>query len=121
LSCIYLGWSDLDPGWELKDWMTRAFRLLMVLAVTTLAYGLVLPRFIFRAASWLQAAQRAGAVSAVLAISTLLSLLALEVSLFQPGVGADVEPIQVAAVAVLLVFFIVGLISLALAPGAADP
>lgn len=121
LSCVYLGWSDLNPGWELDDWMTRAFRLLMVLAVTTLAYGLVLPRFIFRAASWLQATQQAGAVSAVLAITTLLSLLALEVSLFRPGVGADVEPIQVAAVAVLLVFFIIGLISLALAPGAADP
>ena len=118
VSCIYLGWSDLNPGWELSDWMNRAFRLLMVLGVTTLAYGLVLPRFVFRAANWLQAAQRAGYVSSVLAIATLVSLLALEVALFQPGIGAGVDPVQVAAVAVLLVIFIIGLISLALAPGA---
>lgn len=119
LSCIYLGWSDLNPGWDLSHWMTRAFRLLMVLGVTTLAYGLVLPRFIFRAESWLNASQRAGYVSSVLAIATLVSLLGLEVSLFQPGIGAGVDPLQVGAVAVLLVCFIVGLISLALAPGAA--
>jgi|GEM_PF-1211137 len=123
LSCIYLGWSDLIPGWTLTEWMTRAFRLLMVLGVTTLAYGLVLPRWVlgrlgFGAPSWLQASQRAGYTSSVLAIATLVSLLALEVSLFEPGVGAGVEPVQVAAVAVLLVFFIAGLISLALAPGA---
>ncbi len=120
LSCVYLGWSDLDPGWELKHWMTRAFRLLMVLGVTTLAYGLVLPRFVFRAESWLISTQRAGFVSSALAIGTLVSLLGLEVSLFQPGVGvADVDPLQVGAVAVLLVCFIAGLISLALAPAAA--
>ncbi len=120
LSCVYLGWSDLNPGWELHDWMTRAFRLLMVLGVTTLGYGLVLPRFVFRGADWLRAAQRAGYVSSALAIATLISLLALEVSLFQPGIGAGVDPVQVAAVAVLLVVFIVGLISLALAPGASS-
>lgn len=120
LSCIYLGWSDLNPGWELSHWMTRAFRLLMVLGVTTLAYGLVLPRFIFSAESWLNSTQRAGFVSSSLAIATLISLLGLEVSLFQPGIGvAGVDPLQVGAVAVLLVCFIAGLISLALAPGAA--
>ncbi len=121
LSCVYLGWSDLDPGWTLTDWMTRAFRLLMVLAVTTFGYGLVLPRFVLHAESWLRSSQRAGYVSSALAIITLVGLLALEVSLFQPGLGAGVEPVQVAAVAVLLVLFIVGLISLALAPGASEP
>jgi hypothetical protein len=94
----------------------------MVLAVTTLGYGLVLPRFIFHAESWLRASQRAGYFSSVLAITTLLCLMGQEVALFEPGVGvAGVDPLQVGAVAVLLVLFIVGLISLALAPGAHEP
>ena len=122
LTCVYLGWSDLKPGWELTDWMTRAFRLLMVLGVVTLGYGLVLPRFVFYSESWLRASQRAGYVSSVLAITSLVCLLSLEVALFEPGQGvAEVDPLQVGAVAVLLVLFIVGLISLALAPGAHEP
>ncbi|QDU31737.1 hypothetical protein ETAA8_68970 [Anatilimnocola aggregata] len=121
LACIYLGWSDLSPGWMLMDWMTRAFRLLMVLSVVTLGYGLVLPRLVFRQESWLQSSLHAGYVSSTLAIITLLGLLGMEIALFEPGVGAGIEGVQVAAVAVLLVLFIVGLISLALAPGAATP
>lgn len=122
LTCVYLGWSNLDPGWELAHWMTRAFQLLMVLAVVTLGYGFVLPRFVFHAESWLRASQRAGYVSSVLAITALVCLLSLEVALFKPGLGvAEVDPLQVGAVAVLLVLFIAGLISLALAPGAHEP
>jgi hypothetical protein len=121
LTCVYLGWSDLSPGWDLVAGMKQVFRLLMVLAVVTLGYGLVLPRFLFRAESWLKASQRAGYVSSTLAIVTLVGLLGLEVALFEPGIGAGVEPLQVAAVAVLLVIFIAGLISLALAPGAHEP
>lgn len=120
LTCIYLGWSDLTPGWELRDWMLRAFRLLMVLGLVTLGYGLVLPRFIFHAESWLRTSLRAGYVSSALAITTLIGLLCLEVALFEPGSGAGVEPVQVAAVAVLLVIFIIGLISLALAPASEE-
>ncbi|WP_425616778.1 hypothetical protein NA78x_000433 [Anatilimnocola sp. NA78] len=118
LTCVYLGWSDLLPGSSLMESMTRAFRLLMVLAVLTFVYGLVLPRFIFRQESWLKSSLRAGYVSSALAIATLLALLGGEISLFEPSVGAGVDDVQVLAVAVLLVLFIVGLIALALSPGA---
>ncbi|MEX2176329.1 MAG: hypothetical protein WD872_18345 [Pirellulaceae bacterium] len=117
LTAVYLGWAQLDPDEAAQTWgLSRAFRLLMVLAAATFAYGLVLPRFLLTAGSWHMATRRAGFASGVAAMATFIAVLALEVMLFQPGVDAPIDGVQVAAIAVVLVGLIAGLLSLALLP-----
>src|SRR5207237_6924415 len=43
--------------------------------------------------------------------------LVLETAMFQPGIGNGVDAVQVAAIAVVLIALIAGLISLAVLPG----
>jgi hypothetical protein len=116
LSAIYLAWAQLDPQLD-AIWMTRVFRLLMVLGALTCAYGLVLPRLLLTAGSWNAATRKAGHIAAVAAFAAFALTLALEVQLFTAGQQATIDGVQVAAIAVVLVGLIAGLISLAVLPG----
>ncbi len=115
-SAVLLGWSELS-GHTARIWMERVFRLLMVLAAVTFAYGLVLPRWLLTSGSWNAATRKAGYIAGAAAIAAFIATLVFEVSLFRPGIGADVAAPQVIAIAVVLVALIAGLISLALLPG----
>ncbi|MGI8979196.1 MAG: hypothetical protein ACR2FY_08220 [Pirellulaceae bacterium] len=117
LTLVYLGWAQLEPQWTESLLLERVFRLLMALSVLTLLYGLVLPRYLFISGSWNSSARKSGYSSGVLAIVTFVAVLGLEVAMFKPGIGAPVADLQVAAVAVVLVALIAGLLSLALLPG----
>ncbi|MCE9524656.1 MAG: hypothetical protein K8R36_01220, partial [Planctomycetales bacterium] len=117
LSVIYLGWAQLEPQWTEGLVLERAFRLLMALSFLTLIYGLVLPRYLFTDGTWNSATRKSGYLSGVLAIVTFVVVLGLEVALFKPEVGAPVADPQVAAVAVVLVALVAGLLSMALLPG----
>jgi hypothetical protein len=118
LSAVYLGWAQIAPDHTAAIWMTRVFRLVMVLAALTFAYGLVLPRWILTSGSWNAATRKAGYITASAAIAAFVATLALEVALFRPGVNTlAVNDVQVIAVAVVLLFLIAGLVSLALLPG----
>lgn len=117
LSAIYLGQAQLDPQWSEGLVLARAFRLLMALSALTFVYGLALPRYLFTMGSWNSSVRKSGYTSGVLAIVTFVVVLGLEVALFKPGIGAPVADLQVAAVAVVLIALIAGLLSLALLPG----
>ena len=117
LTAVYLGWAQLDPDHTPALWLTRVFRLLMVLAALTFLYGLALPRFLLTTGPWNAATRKAGYVAGSAAMATFVVTLVLEVALFQPGVGAPVDDLQVAAIAVVLLGLIAGLISMALLPG----
>ncbi|MDX1946404.1 MAG: hypothetical protein SFU86_13470 [Pirellulaceae bacterium] len=117
LAAVYLGWANIEPSFTREIWLDRAFRLLMVLAALTFVYGLALPRWLLTSGSWNAATRQAGYVAAVAAIGTFLAVLALEVSLFRPGQDAPIDGVQIAAIAVVLVGLIAGLLSLALLPG----
>ena len=117
LSGVYVGWAQIEPAQTEATWLARVFRLLMVLAGATFMYGLVVPRFLTTAGSWHASTRKAGFLSACAAIGTFVVVLALEIVLFEPGIGAPVDGVQVAAVAVVLVALIAGLISLAVLPG----
>ena len=114
LSAVLLGWSEQPPLHTDALWMTRMFRLLMVLSALTFLYGLALPRFLFVSGSWNTSSRRAGYGAAVLAMATFLAVLALELVWFDAQRGAPVAAAQVVAVAALLAALIAGLISLAL-------
>lgn len=116
LSAIYLAWAQIDPQ-ESSVWMTRVFRLLMVLATLTFVYGLVLPRLLLSSGSWNAVTRKAGYVAATAALATFVVTLVLETTMFQPGIGNGVDAVQVAAIAVVLVALIAGLLSLAVLPG----
>jgi hypothetical protein len=97
--------------------MERVFRLLMVLAALTFAYGLVLPRFLLMSGSWNAATRKAGYLAGGAAMLAFVATLVLEIVLYRPGLGAPVNDVQVIAVAVVLVGLIAGLVSMALLPG----
>ncbi|HZN35775.1 MAG TPA: hypothetical protein VFB80_18225, partial [Pirellulaceae bacterium] len=115
-SAVLLGWSQID-GHTADLWMQRVFRLLMVLAALTFAYGLVLPRLLLTGGSWHAATRKAGYIAGSAAVAAFVVTLALEISLFVPGRGAAVGDVQVIAIAVVLVALIAGLVSMALLPG----
>jgi hypothetical protein len=118
LSAIYLGWAQLDPQESSQTWaLSRAFRLLMVLAAATFVYGLVLPRLLLTAGSWNASVRRAGFIAGAVAMAVFAVVLSLEVTLFKPGIDAPIDGAQVAAIAVVLVGLVAGLLSLALLPG----
>jgi hypothetical protein len=117
LSAVYLGWAQLPSVLVEPLWMTRTFRLLMVLSVLTFVYGLALPRLLFTEGTWHLSARRAGYAAAVLSVATFIAILCLEVAMFEPHVGNGVEAVQVVAVAVVLLALVAGLVSLALFPG----
>jgi hypothetical protein len=118
LSAIYLGWAQLDPQESSQTWaLSRAFRLLMVLAVATLAFGLILPRLLLTAGAWNASVRKAGYIAGAAAMAVFAVVLGLEVMLFEPGVDAPIDGVQVAAIAVVLLGLVAGLLSLALLPG----
>ncbi|HEX5105514.1 MAG TPA: hypothetical protein VFV87_16965, partial [Pirellulaceae bacterium] len=118
LAAVYLAWAQIDPDHTRAVWLTRVFRLVMVLAALTFVYGLALPRWLLTSGSWNAATRKAGYITAAAAVAAFVATLALEVALFQPGVNtAAVDDLQVAAVAVVLLLLIAGLVSLALLPG----
>jgi hypothetical protein len=118
VSAVYLAWAQIAPDHTTALWMTRVFRLVMVLAALTFVYGLALPRWLLTSGSWNAATRKAGYLAASAAIVAFVATLALEVALFRPGVNTiAVDNVQVVAVAVVLLFLIAGLISLALLPG----
>jgi len=117
LAAACLGWADLDPDHSALTWLHRTIRLLMALSFATLLYGLVVARYIFASGDWNKAARRAGALTGLAAVATLVVVLAQEFSLYQPLIGVPVSVPQIVAVSVVLVGLIVGLFSLALLPG----
>jgi hypothetical protein len=117
LSVIYLGQAQLEPPWSEGLILARAFRLLMALSALTFVYGFALPRYLFIEGDWNGSVRKSGYASGVLAMITFVAVLGLEVAMFVPGEGAPVQDIQVAAVAVVLVALVAGLLSLALLPG----
>jgi hypothetical protein len=118
LAAIYLAWAQIEPYHTTAFWLIRVFRLVMVLAALTFLYGLALPRWLFTSGSWNAATRKAGYLAGAAAVAAFVATLALEVALFVPGVNtAAVSDAQVAAVAVVLLLLIAGLISLALLPG----
>lgn len=119
LSAVYLAWAQLDPGAP-AVWMTRIFRLFMVLGTLTLAYGLLVPRFLLTSGDWHATSRKAGHLAGAAALLAFLGTLALELDLFLHARQAAIASPQVAAIAVVILGLIAGLISLAVLPGS-DP
>jgi len=117
VSAIYLSWAQLGTEMSEAMWLTRVFRLLMVLSVLTFLYGLALPRWLLTAGPWHRVTRQAGYLAGAAAIAAFVAVLVLEIVLFQPGVGAPVDYLQVLAIAVVLMVLIAGMISMALLPG----
>jgi hypothetical protein len=118
LSAVYLAWAQLPPQHDEGVWMTRVFRLVMVLAALTFGYGLALPRWLLTSGSWNDATRKAGYLAASAAIAAFVATLALEFALFRPGINmVAVNDAQIVAIAVVLLFLIAGLVSLAILPG----
>jgi hypothetical protein len=89
----------------------------MVLAALACAYGLLLPRLLLTAGSWNAATRKAGYLASIAALGAFALTLALEVQLYQAGQQSQIDNVQVAAIAVVLVGLIAALISLAVLPG----
>jgi len=116
-AACYLSWADIQPAWDEPTVLLRIIRLLMVFCGLAFLYGAVVVRQLSSGSEWASSVRRIAGVFGILALVTLICVLACEVVMFQPGVGAPVDTPQVYAVAVVLAALIAGLISLALLPG----
>ncbi len=112
-----LGWSDIVPDHSTPVILARAIRLLMAWAAGAFVLGVIVVRMIPAANPWRNSSRRAAVILAGGSIVALLAVLGLETMSFQPGIGAPVSPIQIAAVSIVLVGLIATLISLAVLPG----
>ena len=116
LATVYLGWADLLPRWDERGLLLRMFRLLMALSALTFVYGVLVPRWFGAQHDWRESMRRAAATFGMAGVVSLLGVLAMEFVAFRTG-GVPVAGAQVAAVAVVLVALIAGLIALSLQTG----
>lgn len=114
---VLLGWADIQPDWSERVLLLRAIRLLMALSAVTFFFGVIAVRVLKEATGWRNSVRQTAIMLGGSAIVALLSVLALEVATFEPGVGAPVDAIQIVAVSVVLVALLAALLSLAVLPG----
>jgi hypothetical protein len=114
---VYIGWADMAPSNTSIDWLVRTVRLLLVLCGTTFLYGVVFTQWVRVSSSWYDSLRRTSLILGVSALATLCGVLAMEVALFQPGVGVQLATPLVVAVAVMLAALAAALLAMAVAPG----
>ncbi len=114
---VYIGWADMVPSSAGTDWLVRVVRLLLVLCGTTFLYGVVVARWVGLSHKWSDSVRRTALILGVSALATLLAVLSMEVTLFQPGTGTPLDTPLVVAVSVMLAALAVALLSMAIAPG----
>ena len=112
---IFCSWAQIPGGFQGGLWLERFVHLMAVSAFLTFLYSTLLPRFFHVTAAWSGPLRRGTQMVTGLALSSLLVILALEMSLFDPGEGVQgMNPVHAVAVAVALIAMVAGLISAAL-------
>ena len=114
LSAIYLSWADIDPHWIGEDILKRLIRFQMVLSGLTFMFGAVIARRMLEENDWRTPVQTITKLFASLAGVSLLAVLVVEAALYESGKGSPVGEVQAAAIAAIMILFIVGLIVMAL-------
>jgi hypothetical protein len=117
VAAVCLSWADLQPEWNEGAILLRLIRLLIVLSGLTFIYGVIVARFVSQGSSWLAPVRRIAVTFGGGALLALVTVLAVEAVIFQPGVDAPIETPLMLAVVVILVALTAGFISLALLPG----
>lgn len=108
---VYISWADLSHGIE-GPWLQRLVRLLMVTAFFSFLYGFFLPRWRGLSPRWLSALGKITQIVSVIAIVSLIKVLLLELMVPASALTAT----ESGAVAVILLFLIIGLVAAATIP-----
>ena len=108
---VYASWADLNHGIE-GPWLQRLVRLLMVTAFFSFLYGFFLPRWHGFSPRWLSALGKITRIVSVIAIVSLIKVLLLELMVPASALTAT----ESGAVAVILLFLIIGLVAAATIP-----
>jgi hypothetical protein len=116
-AAVYMSWADLNPKWSDEIVLDYAVRLLIVLSGLAFIYSVLVARVISPTGDWMAAVRRIAVTFGIGAIVVLLGVLLLEAVYFDSDAGAPLDAVEIAAVGVVLVALIGGLISLALLPG----
>jgi len=116
-AAVYLSWADLKPEWSDQVVLDFAIRLLIVLSGLAFIYSVLVARRMSPDGDWMPAVRRIAVTFGIAAIVVLLGVLFLETIYYDSDDGAPVGAVEIAAVSVVLVALIAGLISLALLPG----
>ena len=117
LAAIDFGWGAMPVENDPHVWLLRAVRLLVILAATTFAYGVVSIRILSAASEWFIPLRRAATAVGAASLASLVALLALEAYWFDPVSGAPLSGMQIGVVAAVLVGLAAALVSLAVLPG----
>ena len=112
-----LGWGIMDVEQMAHIGLHRAIRLLVMVSLTTFAYGSVLVRCVPRTGTWFTSARRAAAIVGGVSLAVLLIVLGMEAFWFDALEGAPVSITQTLIVAAVLCALAGTLISMAALPG----
>jgi len=115
-AAVDFGWALMPVTGERFLWLQRTIRLMVVLATTTFAYGVAVPRLLRTDHNWFASVCRAATAVGGGALASLLVVLVMEGLWYTPGEGAPMTAPQIAVVAIALVGLSAGLISLAVLP-----
>lgn len=116
-AAVYMSWADLNPKWSDEIVLDYSVRLLIVLSGLAFIYSVLVARFISPMGDWMAAVRRIAVTFGMGAIIALMGVLALEAAFFDSETGAPINAVEIAAVGVVLVGLIAGLLSLAVLPG----
>ena len=114
ISGILIHWADLTPEWTMSMSLVRSIRALMALSVTTFLYAMLARWLMGLGSNWREELRWSALGTGCAAFSVLATTLAIELLLFEPGVGLPVAAVYSGAVAVMLVLLTIGLLVLAL-------
>jgi hypothetical protein len=111
-----LGWAMLAADGP-APWLHRSVIVMVAAAATGLLAGFGMKRILPAGSDWSLRGRQAAPLLAGLAIGMSAAVLVQESLLFEPGRGAPMLPIAIAAVIVTLAGLIAGCIAYAVAPG----
>ncbi len=117
VGAVFIGWADVSAAARDAGLLAYSARLLVVLAGMTLLYSVGVTRWIGSTSTWFDAVRRSGVILAATTVAVLAAVLAMEVALFKPGIGAPIATPEVIAISVMLFGFLVALLSMAILPG----
>ncbi len=119
VSCTFLSWADIQPGWGGLGWLSRVIRLLMVCCLVSAVYTGIVARRRDLPPDWQMALKRVGLGAGLGALAVLAGVLSIEALLYfeNPARGAPISDTQLAAVSVVMVGLVAALIGMAVLPG----
>ena len=114
IAWVFVAWADLTPSRSTQ--LSILARTLIALGTAVFAYGWLVPKRIGPNSKWLASLREAALGTCICALPCFAILIVFESLGFQPEVGSGLPLSTAAAVAVVVISMILGLLAIAVLP-----